>query len=178
MQVGDRARNEKEVPMPTRTPRVLWANARKDQAGPVLTALQAREKSGSGRPVVQVSAGGPRPKGRPRTTTGRVDGTLASSSAVRSGPPGTAANPGSKTKPGVRQASQCWPGSPSSESNWPAAPGRFLTLQSPPNFPVRTSCASDNTGVSSAENSATKLSHTAKRANAERDEAEVDTGKL
>ncbi len=77
------------------------------------------------------------------------------------------------TRPSAPHKSQCEPAGASPLANPPRPPSsallaaRLLSVQMPPNLPLRTSCASMDAGAASAEKTARKLRMTAKRAHKE-----------
>ncbi len=130
----------------------------------------AQDATSPGRGASVQSAGGPRLKGRPVAAVATSAGKSAAATCwpAKHGMAATAS--GGKAHPSAPHRSQCEPGrgaSPEPESE--PMPEAALRLQMPPNWPVRTSSASMDTGASKADNTARKLRKAARRAHTARD---------
>lgn len=106
------------------------------------------------------SAGGPRLKGNPGEAVERTASTNTTAIVAILAVQLPDCSSDGKTSPAEPHRSQ-WPldGDASSPAGCPPP----LALHSPPNWPVRTSSASRDTGASSAANTATNPSHAARR---------------
>jgi hypothetical protein len=132
-------------------------------------------------------AGGPRLKGSPGEEADRTAFWKTAAIVAAPGESSSACCSGGRQRPCTPQRSQ-WPEasevSPVSRPVSPTEPALAMedaTLQRPPSLPVRISSVSMVTGASSAEKTARKPSHAARRTHSGRmngrDEA-IDTGQL
>ena len=145
----------------------------------VLADMPARYNLGRGSSVQ--SAGGPRLKGRPGGLTATSGGKSASATCWPAKQGMAQTTKGGSNQPGAPHKSQCVPACGAAPEPASATlPEPALRLQMPPSLPVRTSSASSDTGASSADSTARKLSQAARRNQTdggERHDERRDTGK-